>query len=330
MSGKELLAVVWSIEKLCPYIKGYHFIVVTDHSALKWLKNLKDPTGRLARWAMKLQQWDFEIVHRKGSQHQLPDALSRIYEEGLVKKFEEIRDPGYLRLVQAIEKWPKKYAGWRVENGCIYKHRTNALLDPMDPDASGWKLVVPGEFKERVLREGHCSPSSGHMGIEKTADQIGREYYWKGYYRDVVDYVRSCDSCQRYEVSQQTEVGLMERREVEEAWSDFSADFMEFPQSKSRNKYLIVFTDLFTRWIEVKPVPNATRIAVQKALEDLVIFRWRTPRRLVVDNGSEFVNKHIAEMVKCYGIELVAVINIVHPTNPLFGTNEMSNDCFWA
>ena len=64
----------------------------------------------------------------------------------------------------------------------------------------------------------------------------------------------------------------MERREVEEPWSDVSADLMEFPQSKTRNKYLIVFEDLFTRWVEVRPVPNATGIAVQKALEDLVVF----------------------------------------------------------
>ena len=44
---KELFAVVWSIEKLRPYIEGYHFIVVTDHSALKWFEKLTDPTGRL-------------------------------------------------------------------------------------------------------------------------------------------------------------------------------------------------------------------------------------------------------------------------------------------
>ena len=68
---------------------------------MKWLKNFKDLTGRLARWAIKLQQWDFEIVHRKKSQHQLPDALSRIHEEGLVKAFEDFRDPGYLRLVRS-------------------------------------------------------------------------------------------------------------------------------------------------------------------------------------------------------------------------------------
>ena len=71
VSEKELLVVVWSIEKLRPYIEGYHFMVVTDHCALKWMKHLKDPTGKLAKWAIKLQQWDFEIVHRKGWQHLL-------------------------------------------------------------------------------------------------------------------------------------------------------------------------------------------------------------------------------------------------------------------
>ena len=109
-----MLAVAWSIKKLRLYIEGYHFTMLTDHTALKWLKNLKDPTGRLTRWAIKLQQWDFEIVHWKGSQHQLPDALSRIHDGGIVEAFEEIRDPGYLRLAQAIEKWPRKYVGWQV------------------------------------------------------------------------------------------------------------------------------------------------------------------------------------------------------------------------
>ena len=94
-----------------------------------------------------------------------------------MEAFEEIRDARYLRLTRAIEKWPKKYAGWRVENGCIYKHRTNALLDPMDPDAFGWKLVVPEKHKERVLREAHCPPSSGHLGIEKTAERVAWKYY---------------------------------------------------------------------------------------------------------------------------------------------------------
>ena len=51
----------------------------TDHSSLRWLVNVKDATGRLARWAFKLllQQYNFEIIHRPGCQNGNADALSR-------------------------------------------------------------------------------------------------------------------------------------------------------------------------------------------------------------------------------------------------------------
>ena len=77
----ECLAVLWAIRKFRPYVGGYHFTVITDHSSLKWLCNLHNPTGLLARWALELQAYDFEIVHRKGSLNYVPDALSRMYED---------------------------------------------------------------------------------------------------------------------------------------------------------------------------------------------------------------------------------------------------------
>ena len=86
MSEIECLAVLWSIERLRVYVEGYSFTVITDHAALRWLKNLKDPTGRLARWALRMQQWDFTIIHRKGTLHSVPDALSRMYEEETIER----------------------------------------------------------------------------------------------------------------------------------------------------------------------------------------------------------------------------------------------------
>ena len=54
---------------------------MTDHASLKWLMNQKDLSGRLARWSLKLQAFDFEIEYRKGSANIVPDVLSRMHAE---------------------------------------------------------------------------------------------------------------------------------------------------------------------------------------------------------------------------------------------------------
>ncbi|KAI4890220.1 hypothetical protein NFI96_031095 [Prochilodus magdalenae] len=51
--------------------------VYTDHSSLKWLMSRPNPTGRLARWCLRLQDFDIRIIHKPGTQNQVPDALSR-------------------------------------------------------------------------------------------------------------------------------------------------------------------------------------------------------------------------------------------------------------
>lgn len=60
---------------LCPYIS-----YVYDYSSLRCLHNLKNPTGRLVRWALELLEYDYEVVRRKGALHQVPNALSRMFE----------------------------------------------------------------------------------------------------------------------------------------------------------------------------------------------------------------------------------------------------------
>ncbi|GBM66543.1 Retrovirus-related Pol polyprotein from transposon 297 [Araneus ventricosus] len=77
VTRKELPAIVISIEHFHHYLYGRKFLLRTDHASLRWLLNFKEPEGQIARWIQRLQEYDFEIQHRKGTSHGNADALSR-------------------------------------------------------------------------------------------------------------------------------------------------------------------------------------------------------------------------------------------------------------
>ncbi|XP_077318945.1 uncharacterized protein LOC143940971 [Lithobates pipiens] len=74
---KECLAIVWALQKLQTYLYGRHFTVITDHNPLSWLNRVAGENGKLLRWSLILQQYDFTIQHKKGSTHGNADGLSR-------------------------------------------------------------------------------------------------------------------------------------------------------------------------------------------------------------------------------------------------------------
>lgn len=74
---KELLAIVWGCNSFRPYLFGRKFIIVTDHRPLKWLFNHTDPSSKLQRWRLQLQEFEYEIIYRKGKLNSAADALSR-------------------------------------------------------------------------------------------------------------------------------------------------------------------------------------------------------------------------------------------------------------
>ncbi|CAB0027848.1 unnamed protein product [Trichogramma brassicae] len=248
---RECLAVVWAVKKFRSYLEGYQFTVITDHSALKSLQTAKEPAGRLARRALELQHWNFTFEHRKGTQMKVPDFLSRMAdedEEEEIAAFETIEDPWYLNRMQEVQEMPKKFGSWRVENGILYRHREDPLLDPIDGGTEAWRVVVPEEHRARILSEAHEERSAGHLGQQKTYDRVARDYYWPGMWHDVREHVRDCELCQRHKVPQTGPQGTLGRRVVERPWAVVAADMMELPRSLNGHKYVLVFQDLFTRY----------------------------------------------------------------------------------
>ena len=74
---EEALATVWAIAHFRPYLYGQHFTLVTDHQPLKWLMESDKFIGKLVRWALLLQEYDFEVVHQARIMNLDADGLSR-------------------------------------------------------------------------------------------------------------------------------------------------------------------------------------------------------------------------------------------------------------
>ena len=73
---KELLAVVFALDKFCSYLVGTKVIVHSDHAALKYLLTKKEAKPRLIRWMLLLQEFDIEIRDKKMSENVVADHLS--------------------------------------------------------------------------------------------------------------------------------------------------------------------------------------------------------------------------------------------------------------
>ena len=84
VTRKELLALVYFMQYFRCYLLYTKFIVRTDHAALQSIQGFKNPVGRLTRWLKKLQEFNFKSMHRKGSEHQNADAISRLLKDSSV------------------------------------------------------------------------------------------------------------------------------------------------------------------------------------------------------------------------------------------------------
>jgi len=82
VTEQEGLGVIFSLKKFCHYLLGYKAKIVTDHKALTYLVNKPNPSGRLVRWLLLMEEFDFDIdiVHRPRRRHGNVDGLTRAYE----------------------------------------------------------------------------------------------------------------------------------------------------------------------------------------------------------------------------------------------------------
>lgn len=332
VTEKELLAVLFAIEKLRPYIEGTKFTVITDHFALKWLHNLKDPCGRLARLALRLQQYDFDVVHRQGKDHIVPDVLSRV-----VPEINSIDDDNVTRAndQQPLDAWyesmrrrildhPEKYPTWRVESDVLYKRLKPKYPDLEDLEQS-WKRVVSKAERKEIIRKCHDPPTCGHLGVTKTVDRVARNFYWPKMRTDVAKYVRACRVCLQIKPPQH-QVGemLSATPTVSRPWKLVSIDIIgPLPRTTKGYAYILSVADCFSKFVLLFPLRSADAPAVTERIENDVILMFGAPEVFLADNGVQFRSKKFLEMTKIYNIKVSFRANYHPQANPVERVNRV-------
>lgn len=326
---RECLAALWAVEKLRCYLELSKFYLVTDCHSLLWLENLKDPQGRLGRWALRLQQFDYEVIHRRGKDHIVPDTLSRALPrdtevEVNYIEVENVKDPWYLKLCNLIEKFPLKYSRWRLENGKIFKYiepEFHYLRDGSDY----WKLVVPKENRMDLLSKFHDDKTAGHLGIYKTFNRLSRLFYWPAMKSDVSRYVRKCKTCLRTKPEQKKPAGLMGKQlGATKCWQVISTDLCgPLPKSSHGHQYILVVTDTFSKFSLFFPLRRATATSVSKLIKENVFMVFGVCQFLRCDNGVQFRSREFTNLCNSFGVKIIFNPNYSPQCNPTERVNRV-------
>jgi len=312
---RELLAIVYGVQRFHTYLYGRRFLVMTDHKPLVMIvnKGIVCAPPRLQRLLLKLQGYDFEIRYHAGKDNTLADVLSRFpsdtdtkdveldlrvdfirFSDNRVKalKEETAKDPALQELkCVIIEGWPenikdvptpiRQYWSFRdelsVEDGVVMK---------------GQRVVIPDSMKEDVLEQLHY----GHMGAEKTKLRAKDSVYWMNVNKDIDEMVKKCVPCQENQSNQQHET-LMPHEVPDRPWQVCGTDLFYF----DGDEYLIV-ADYYSKFPIIRKLPKPCPSSVVVEVTKSIFSEFGIPERVVSDNGPHYASASYKEFTTTWGI----------------------------
>ena len=316
---KELLAVIFAIDKFRSYLTGSKVIVFTDHAALKYLFSKKDAKPRLIRWILLLQEFNLEIKDKSGAENVVADHLSRLE---LPDRGSELQIDDYFRgeyLMQVLSlPWFADFVNYLVcgvfPPDITYQQRKKFLSDvkhyyweePLLYKRCGDGLIrrcLPEDEVKDVLTHCHSLEYGGHFSSTKTAAKVLQSgFYWPTLFQDARQFVLTCDRCQRTgNIGRRNEMPLNGILEVE-IFDVWGIDFMgPFPSSFG-NQYILVCVDYVSKWVEAIASPTNDGRVVTKFLRKHIFSRFGTPRAIISDGGTHFCNHQFESLLKKYGV----------------------------
>lgn len=304
----EVLAIVESMERFRVYVLGKPVKVVTDCAAVTTTKSTKPLVSRIARWLLKLQEYDIEWVHRPGTQLQYVDAMSRApFEEPSevtvvserVMRIDidqsdwlitmQRQDPKLVRIFAVLKGELKNddenqlRTDYEIESGRLYR-KVNAKL----------KWVVPAAVRWRIVKSAH--DDRGHFGLEKTLANITKDFWFRRMRSYVKGYLAACVECAyNKRPGGTTEGRLHVSATIPIPFRTIHVDHLgPFPKSTKGNCYVVGIADSFSKYVVIKPVKTTNTKSVLIILNELTNY-FGVPSRIVTDRGTAYSSKSFAD-----------------------------------
>jgi hypothetical protein len=279
----ECLAIIDAIDKFHCYLHGKKFTIYSDHSALQYLKSVKNLTGRLFRWSLKLSMYDYEVIYIKGTSNHEADMLSRNPISHFVSPY------CYFLSTDEIIKGQKSdnvnSRQFKEYDGVLTVKKKNLV-----------KIVVPPSLRTRLITLVH--DKFGHPGVKKMLSLISPIYYWQDIIIDISNFVKCCTTCQLNKKSTQKRFGLMEAVPIaNEPFDLISIDTIGgFNYYNSTKKYLHLVIDHATRYIWTFPSKSVTSETYANCLKQ--VFNIQTPKQILSDRNAAFTSNRFRKFLQ--------------------------------
>ena len=317
---KELLSIVFGVERFEGYVYGRKVFIDTDHKPLESImkKSLLSAPKRLQRMLLRLQRYDLEVSYRKGTEMHMADPLSRAYlplakqESGdneEVWSIVDTRSPTEIETeyVDMIEFVPiRQLTLLEIKSATELDeelHSVAAMIKQGWPDSRACvplKLQEYFPFREELsIQDGVVFkgeriivPSSlrqhmmdkvhaSHLGIQGCLRRAKEAFYWPGIYKQITELISRCSICNSHKPGQQKEP-LVCHETPTRPWQSISADLFEL----NGTDYLVT-TDRYSNFFELDILKSKTARGVIDKLKPHLA-RYGLPERITTDNGPQF------------------------------------------
>ncbi|KAM9361117.1 gypsy retrotransposon integrase-like protein 1 [Symphorus nematophorus] len=152
------------------------------------------------------------------------------------------------------------------------------------------EVVIEAERKRQIFLDCHFNDIGHHLGQKKTVHRIQSKYYWLGIIKDVVDWIKVCETCQHTERNKNL-ARTVRPIKVDAPWDIVGIDIIgPFPETQQGNTHVTVLIDYFSKWPEAFPVQKADAFSVARCISKC-IYRFGAPKTIVCTQNADFCDE---------------------------------------